>query len=359
MEVKYNLDKNFVFDGRNKIESVYDVAFLFRKLEQSAVENLFAVYITDNNKPIIQHISMGNISSTAVWFSAISDGIDRFKPLELRILHNHPSGNIQPSEADINILKTIDKNFPQLKTQGIIIDVDSGIFGVFSPKLQSYDNYSVVNEANDQTFKQLNNIVDTTKYNVLKFDKQVFKENVSRDKIRTASDVASLVASQRLSCGDKLSVLIISNANKIHANIHIPYSNFDNPQLVRDISVYCGRFAGNSVIFYGRIENDLNLKYECNKLKSNLKEIQINFLDFINFQTSPQIVSQESDLKYLSYADDGILNEKQYSYAIKNAEVMYNKYNPQINNTSLDVNQNANIIDFDITPVSKSKGMSM
>lgn len=224
---------------------------------------------------------------------------------------------------------------------------------------EAYFN-TVYSEDNNQKFNQLSNVADPVKYNVLKFDKQVFKENVSREKVSSSTAVASLVASQRLSCGDKLSVLILSNNHKIHANIHLPYSDFDNPQLVRDLSVYCGRFAANSVIFYGRIENDINLQKECNKLKSNLKEMNVNFLDFINFQTTPQIVSQSCDVKYKSYADEGILNEKQYLYAIKSAEELYNKFNnPLIKGQSTLDEQKPNTIEFDITPVPKSRGMSM
>jgi len=76
---------------------------------------------------------MGTIGSSLLWFNAIADGIDRFKPEICWFCHNLPVGSILPSEPDIRTLNIIDKNFTEVKVNGIIIDIDSGIFGVFSP----------------------------------------------------------------------------------------------------------------------------------------------------------------------------------------------------------------------------------
>ena len=59
VEMKYSEDKNFIFDGRNKIESADDVAYLLRQLETKSVENMFATLVAEDGTTTVIHLSMG------------------------------------------------------------------------------------------------------------------------------------------------------------------------------------------------------------------------------------------------------------------------------------------------------------
>ena len=324
--------------------------FYFEKLEQSAIENAFVIYLK-NQKPIIQHISMGSNVGTVVWYNAITDGIARFEPDKVYFLHCHPSGNIEPSLSDYNVISNLKLAFPQVKPEGIIIDIDSGIFTLFS-------------DHHREEFQQIENKSELVNYRVLKFDRQLFNKNVERLKIETPEQAASIIATQRLGSDDKLGVLILSNGNRINANIHLPYSSFGNENIFHDTSAYCARFGGKSVLFYGRIKNEKNIEIGAAELKKNLEVLQISLLDFINFNTSPEIIANKglSNNDYKSFSNDGILSESQYKYAINHAEKLYLKANPTKILSEKELNQNVKlptVADIINEPKSKNKGLTI
>lgn len=308
VEIKYSIDKNFVFDGNNKIESYEDVAFLFKKLEQSAIENAFVVYVK-NKKPIIQHMSMGSNVGTVVWFNAISDGVSRFKPEHVYFIHNHPSGNIRPSSEDVKIIDRLKEVFPEIMRDGIIIDIDSGYFSTF-------------NSPSELQHTMPNKVETKRTYKVLKFDKQTFNRDVDQKKVLKSDDAASLISSQRLSGGAKISLLVLNRTNQINANLHLSYSDFKDPDLFTDISAYTARFGGTSIILYGRF-HELDNK-TIKELKANLLQLHLTLLDVINIKSTPEIFIDKYKDNYNSMADDGLL-EEQYKYAVAEAEALYNK----------------------------------
>ena len=337
-----------------------DVAFIFRKLEQSAVENAFVVYVKDN-KPIVHHLSMGDNVSTMIWFSAIADGVSRFSPDKVYFIHNHSTGSIEPSDADVRLHLKLSETFGNILQDSIIIDIDSGYFSTYNCHSPSKIN----------TFEKPQNTVEL---NVLKFDTSVFHKNIDHTFVTSQLAVASLVASQRLSYGDKLSVLILGSDGHVNANLHLPYSDFSNENLVKDIAAYSGRFNGTGIIFYGR-SNNIEMFNQVQEVHDKLKGINIILHDVLNFKSSPEIFHNRTEITkddYFSYKKEGLL-EVDYRNAINKAENLFNKYNAgNLATKTKDINTDKDEIikikgnksfsfniDFDINSKPNDKGMSM
>jgi len=184
VETKYTADKNYKFFG-NKIESSDDIAYIFKQLEKSSVENCFVVHVKDK-KPVVQHLSMGGLSGTVIDINQITDAVQRFKPDQLYFIHNHPSGNIYASAADRSMFKNIRDTFGDIVQPGIIINTNQGKYGIFD----------VTAENDEQVIKKQNKEIGH-RLPVIKFDRQIFKQSVYQPKITSSGDVAKLVSQIR------------------------------------------------------------------------------------------------------------------------------------------------------------------
>ena len=130
VERKYSEVGMFDFTTRdsNKIQSSSDVAFIFRQLESEAVEHAFAVYIDKNQTPSVQWLSMGGINATIVDPRIMVDAAERLRAKEIYLVHNHPSGSLNPSRADIRMIQNLKNAFEpmEIKVNAIIINLNSG-----------------------------------------------------------------------------------------------------------------------------------------------------------------------------------------------------------------------------------------
>lgn len=98
--------RDFVM-GSEKITGPDKVAEMFRNLEKYGVENTFAVYIpngTDGQeKAIVQYLSTGATNASFANPDAIIQGALKCDAKEVYFVHNHPSGNVRPSDVDYNL----------------------------------------------------------------------------------------------------------------------------------------------------------------------------------------------------------------------------------------------------------------
>jgi len=296
VEMKYSLDKNFTFDGSNKIESTDDVAYLFRQLEDRSVENMFACLVKDG-KPIIIHMSMGTRWATQADIGMIGDFIGRFNPDKIYLIHNHPSGKLLASKPDIDLHNRAVKSYGDIIGEHVIIDVTSGKYATFR------------NGEYDQEIKERPEQVSEAKsYKVYNFDRRVFREDTMLPfEIKGPEDVAKFISAQRFTSGKKLSALILNRSNHIAAYLHLPSVDFNDHaqvnKLTKDLQVYSARFGGSNIILSGNDINQIDT-FRLNSLKNQLKQSEVSLLDF---------VSIKSELDYQSMANEGLL-ESQAEY---------------------------------------------
>ena len=145
VERRYVENGMFDFTGKDKVESDDDVAYIFRQLENAAVENSFMVLVKDG-KPTVIHLAMGAYSSTMAPFEQAFVAYSKLNPDEVYFVHNHPSGELKASRQDQETLDRIKKAFGNdVVNPGIIIDTTSGKYGMFDGINMVHPAFRVMN----------------------------------------------------------------------------------------------------------------------------------------------------------------------------------------------------------------------
>lgn len=307
VERKLSEAGEFGFVGTDRIESVDDVAFIFRKLESKAVENSFIVFVKDG-KATILHVGMGRLSSTQVDTSGLTVMMNNLKPDSVFFVHNHPSGNVESSRQDRDMWYGLKKVMGNKLQPGIIIDTTRGIYGVYEKDALSNENREFADKDGDIK-------IPTYRFDELAFSKDYKPQELSQ--VRTSRDVAQFVASHRLGERDKISVLCLNQNAQVLGNFFLPYTGFDNYETIKKIARECAYYAGMTgapaVILYGTgvdpraSQNEANLKLAVVNIKNFLEEQNIALVEIIGDATGGKDW-------YYSYADNGRLMEPQVEY---------------------------------------------
>jgi DNA repair protein RadC len=129
MEVKYLPSKDII--KQPTIESVESAEKLFRSIYNpntiALKEEVYAVYLNTSNKVLgFKQISSGGITSTVVDIRIILGIALKSAAKGIILAHNHPSGNLSPSDADN---KLTDKLYKACK----IMDIDLVDHIIISP----------------------------------------------------------------------------------------------------------------------------------------------------------------------------------------------------------------------------------
>ncbi|HQJ89162.1 MAG TPA: JAB domain-containing protein, partial [Paludibacteraceae bacterium] len=191
IERTFSEKQGFDFTGNEKIENAGDIAYLFRNLENSSVENSFGVYQSKEGTTI-QYLTTGDDSHTIVPISAMLQGAIAMKADSVTLVHNHPSGSIIPSQMDRDLLAHMKKTFEgrNIKVNdGIIINTRSGKYSTFGSKDGTIEDFRP-----EKGEKEI-------PYKVMSFDRLVFSKEYSPDKLDKVRDIQSIVrfiSSQRL-----------------------------------------------------------------------------------------------------------------------------------------------------------------
>ncbi|MFN7609930.1 MAG: RadC family protein, partial [bacterium] len=91
-----------------KIKSSRDAANVLTFLENETEENFYCIYLNRANKVIsTEFISKGTATATIVNAQQIARRALELKAQAVVLSHNHPSGNLNPSDADVKVTKTI------------------------------------------------------------------------------------------------------------------------------------------------------------------------------------------------------------------------------------------------------------
>ena len=98
---------------RPKISSSRDVNNWFRKIWSKQIEireEMYVIFLNRNNQILGYHkLSMGGINGTVSDVRLLYSVALKSLASAVILAHNHPSGNVKPSSADIEITKKIKK----------------------------------------------------------------------------------------------------------------------------------------------------------------------------------------------------------------------------------------------------------
>lgn len=312
VERKYSEIGMFGFTTRdnNKINSAADVAFIFRQLESEAVEHAFAVYVDKDKNPSVQWLSMGGINATVIDPRIMIDAAQRLKANEIYLVHNHPSGSLTASGADINIVEKLKRGFEPMGIQvnAIIINVISGNYLQFDE-----NGSSIVGESfTSYDFGR------EKKIGVFSFNKQAFLQSPTNTKIKSPSDVAQFLSQQKFSSGEKAGYLLLTMKNEIVGNFFATQNTRN--KAYKEVAGLVSKFGGVNVIAY---TNKADIRF-YKELKADLNNLEINLHDVIECESSA-FVCQTFD-KYKSLVQEGLLYEMETNYKTNKSKIMNTQF---------------------------------
>lgn len=236
----------FDFTGRDRIESVEDVAFIFKKLEEAAVENSFAAIEGEDGKVRVLHLSAGSFSASLVNTEMITAVSERVKGRRIWFVHNHPGGILTASPQDVKAYDGLRRAFGEKLQEGIIIDLNSGKFGTFG---------GVFEPTNRKSHREGGS--GDVPLKVLEFGRQAFSSDYvpgEMSKMRNSKDVAEFVSSHRLGRRGKLSVLILNAAHEVVGNAFLRETELKasaTEGIARELVYLTTAMGGRGAILYG------------------------------------------------------------------------------------------------------------
>ncbi|HET7116098.1 MAG TPA: JAB domain-containing protein [Hanamia sp.] len=301
VERKYSEIGMFDFTTRdnNKINSHADVAYIFRQLESEAVEHAFAVYIDKESNPSVQWLSMGGINATIIDPRIMVDAAQRLEATQIYLVHNHPSGNLKPSGADLRIVEKLKKGFEPMGiiVNAIIINLNSGNYLIF-------DENGCTVEREGFTFHDFE---EEKKVGVFSFNKQAFLQSPLTTIIQSPSDVAQFLSQQKFSSGEKAGYLLLTTRNEIAGNFFATQNT--RQKAFKEVAGLVSKFGGVNVIAYTNKADNAQFYRD---LKGDLTNLDISLLDVIECESSA-FVCKTFD-KYKSLVQQNRLYETSPEY---------------------------------------------
>lgn len=282
VERRFAENKSLQLFGNEKIGSIDDVAWLFKALEDEAVEHAFLVYDFKDKGYFVQHISTGTFDAAFVDNRLLIGNVLEANPSAITLVHNHPSGNLKVSKADVDCiikLKIALEDSDIKVNSGVIINLRSGKYVVFDENETAH----IYMKSNPESFKEIQ---------PYSFSKQVLVENYQPVKITSSTDIAKFITSQKFGISDKTELLVLNNQLNIVGKFIMPPDN----QLDFIIGKVA-RFGGSKCILYG---NNITPE-QVNTYNKKLHFSGIEILDAIRFN------SGNGRKLYESFADSGEL----------------------------------------------------
>jgi DNA repair protein RadC len=282
--------KNIQFTGTTKIESAEDVAKVMSLLENKAVEHAFAVHIDQDGNSHIQFLSIGGVSGTVIDTKLALAGVSKFNSKKVYLVHNHPSGTMKPSQADIQVTRRMRQGLKPMD-----IELEHVIVNTFRKEYIRIDqnNDITVNKRGENTFKETLTPLAIT-------EQELLQEPFG--KIKDSKGLFGVIQNFRFSAMPKTAMLLLDNQLNVLENYVL-----QNGIEYKDIATKIGEsLRGNRVVFYGN-QNKLN---EIKDIKKDLKALDIDVLDHIVISSDNNTVQEY----YESMQDNGKLFEHQKQY---------------------------------------------
>ncbi|MEN2436272.1 JAB domain-containing protein [Weeksellaceae bacterium A-14] len=337
VERQFAENKTLSFTAGTKISEVSDVAWLFRSLEDEAVEHTFALYRFKDDSYLVQHLSSGGITATVVDLRLLAGNVFKLNPESITLVHNHPSGRLVSSREDRLMLDRLNKIFADTGINvedGIILNLRSGKYLTFTAESIT----DVVHELKNQ-----NQFQNQFPVNVYSFSKQVFAENYQPKRINGPEDIAAYLSSQKFGLSDKTEALILNNANEIVGKFVLPQHR-PLEKLTELLTIH----AGTATILYGNNITDEMFNSYKDKLALSgftaLDAIRLKSNNYYSVSQEVEIQVNERLLKNFSNENKDNLNqmnEKPANYQFNNTKDSnnINNQNPNIMETQKEFNQ--------------------
>jgi DNA repair protein RadC/inorganic pyrophosphatase len=276
--------------GSTKVKTTDDVAYMFKQLEDEAIEHAFICFVNKTGEPIIQHIGTGSFDYSIVSAASIIPILANNDDIkEVYFVHNHPSGNLDISDADQltflrlqNIVNTYAST--ELKMTGLVIDGKDCKYATFD-----YDT------SDKHSPKFTNDPSKDVKVPVVSFSKLKLKEDVYTDKITSPHQMAEMITKMRFTEGSKANIFILNAGGRVvgrfNFNTYTSATNSRKAQAkeVADLIVTTG--GKSAVLAVKPADGDLDINMEdislYHGLRTDLELLDCKLLDIIKIGNRP------------------------------------------------------------------------
>lgn len=291
VERRYQESGSFDFTGSEKVESDADLAYIFRNLENSAIENTFLVLIK-NGKATILHVGMGGYAFSPGHLGAGVLAASQLKPDSVIFVHNHPSGTLKPSQQDIAMQEKVKKMFGADKVrEAIIIDITSGKYSIFD------------SDGSDIEKQRPTSAESEVPYKTYSFGQQVFAKDYVPDsafQITDSNKAAEFISGHRLGERDKLSLIVLNRQKRVTGNIFLPWTSLDGVDVNKAADViakFIHQMGGESSILYG---SGTISRGTLSPLARAIANYEVRLDDFINVEgvSAYQAGAMEAGVEY-------------------------------------------------------------
>jgi len=99
-------EPDFPYTG-TKVTCTTDLLAFARSLQDSDIEKFLTLYLDAVNKIICVQVMLGTVNQAVIYPREIMKHAILSGACAIVLIHNHPSGEIRPSEQDIKLTKTI------------------------------------------------------------------------------------------------------------------------------------------------------------------------------------------------------------------------------------------------------------
>ena len=99
-------EKDFPYEGQS-ITCTSELVSFVKSLQDAEIEKMLTIYLDAQNKVICLQVMNGTVNSAVVYPREIIRHALLSCAVGIILVHNHPSGSVRPSDADIRVTKTI------------------------------------------------------------------------------------------------------------------------------------------------------------------------------------------------------------------------------------------------------------
>lgn len=240
--IKYQRAGNLSIPNQ-KIYSPQDIAFAFRFLHNEAVEHFMVGAMKDGQIVGVEMVAVGEVDQVSVQFLEAFHLLDKTQADGYFLVHNHPSGNIEPSEEDVNLSRRAAITFDRsgFKYMGHVIIDDT--------------KFSFIDDAGQVRQWEHKEYADTKEIPLLKKYVEWTKSKTENSVVITAPRQVFEIAKGIQKANDDGVVFFMNTQNRVLNAVVIPQSQMT----LGNIQVLAARYRGNKIILANSSIPEANL----------------------------------------------------------------------------------------------------
>ncbi|MBL0320279.1 MAG: JAB domain-containing protein [Alphaproteobacteria bacterium] len=308
LKVEFKKVGSIIIPNR-KIQTPADLAYAFKELKNEAQENFYIAAVKDNELISIEHLGFGTIDQVAVYPYETLNFINDQDADSYFVVHNHPSGEVSPSEDDKRLTRNLKKAITGQgkKYLGHVIINDTK-FGYNNPDADAWEIMQHNKSIGEMTEEELAAFGKSTKdIPVLRkyFEWSMSKSDISKNPSITSPNSAFEIFKGIQTGESEAVVYLLNTQNKLLNGIVIPKNAITSALLAKLATSY----RASSIV---TLNTGIDAR-KYNELKSDLINVDVRLMDDIEISEPNSYKSKreyfgETKSKYSAKENQDLFN---------------------------------------------------